>query len=209
MECPRRPQATCLVGMRCGQILQSLQGRRIDGSCRRSFLQKATGMADIPIVGGEHQFCQFRIAEFGERRLRLIGHRTDHIFSILADGIIRDLVDATVAAIVLLNLSSMAGLHVVPVNHPGIAIRTIPQVENLRCAVAGQQKVGAMTSDVSRSLRSEEIHVQSLAMNIVHEELVAITRRPGIGEVDHGTGMGVAAARLVGLVVASMRGGAR
>ena len=55
---------------------------------------------------------------------------------------IADLVDSSVAAIVPLDFAAMARLHVVPIDHPSVAIGAVTQVQDLRSLVPGQQKVG-------------------------------------------------------------------
>ena len=58
-----------------------------------------------------------------------------------------------------------------------------------------------MTSDIARSFLLEDIDVQSLAVDVVHENAITIVLRPSSAQVDHRTGMRVPAARLIGLAV--------
>src|SRR5690348_9389535 len=60
-------------------------------------------------------------------------------------------------------------------------------------------------ADKSGALALGDIHVDALAVNVVHEELTAIFLRPTVAKIDHQTGVGMAAARRIGTAIAGMR----
>src|ERR1700693_1473990 len=50
--------------------------------------------------------------------------------------------------------------------------------------------------------------MEAAAVDVAHEHLAAIRRRPGTAQVDHGAAVGVPAAGAVGAIVASVRAAA-
>src|SRR6185436_5563567 len=60
-------------------------------------------------------------------------------------------------------------------------------------------------ADKAGALALGAIHVDALAVNVVHEELAAISLWPTVAEIDHQAGVGMAAARRIGTAIAGMR----
>ena len=96
----------------------------------------------------------------------------------------------------------VTSLHVVPIDDIHLAVRTIAEVEHLRCTVQGQQKVGTMAADESRTPRGKNVCVQALAMNVVHDDLIAVLLGPGTAQINHRPGMRVAAPCFTRLFIA-------
>src|SRR5690606_26694211 len=100
-------------------------------------LQDSPGVADVPIVTMQNEFCQLDVTKT---------FQVDRFPLRLTVG---DLVDAAVATVVDLDLVAVTGLHVVPVDHVCLTVRAVAEVQYLRGAVAGQQKVRTMAADVT------------------------------------------------------------
>ena len=79
-------------------------------------------MSNKPIVRMQNQLSQFLIGLFRQIRAR---------FTLT----INDLIDAPIGTIMNTDFSSVASLHIVPVDHPGVAVGTITQIEDLRSLV--------------------------------------------------------------------------
>ena len=103
-------------------------------------------------------------------------------------------------------LRAVALVLVVPVDDVDVAVGAVPEVEHLAPRVVGLQEVGAVRGDVARALRLQPIDVDAAAVDVVHEDGVAILLGPGVAaEIDHRAGVGVAAAGRVGPAVAGVR----
>src|SRR6266566_802440 len=59
-------------------------------------------------------------------------------------------------------------------------------------------------ADEAGALALRGVYVDALAMNVVHEELAAISLRPTVAEIDHQPGMGMAAAHRIGTAIAGV-----
>ena len=94
------------------------------------------------------------------------------------------LVDAPVRPVPDLRLLVVARLLVVPVDHVDVAVRPVLEVDEPRPGVVRQQEVRAVRRDVAGALRRQHVHVEPPAVDVAHEQLVAVLGRPGAAEVD-------------------------
>jgi hypothetical protein len=177
-----------LAGIRAAQGLKHL----IDFVVRPPFLEDPPGVSGVPLVGVGLHPDQSRIVEFPEvlwRGLRLA---------------VTDLEDAAVRAVVGIHLVVVALVLVVPVDHVHAAVRPVLEVDDLRPGVVGKQEVRRMRAQETGAARREDVPVDPRAVDVVHEQRSAILRRPGIAEVDHRPGMGMAAPRRVRTTIAAV-----
>src|SRR5262245_13862297 len=144
-------------------------------------------MPAVPFVVMREQFHQLLIAQLLQIHFHGLG------------VVIDDAVNPAVAAVVLVGFAEVALLHVVPVDDPDLAVGAVGQVEHLRPLVAGQEEVGPVMGDEAAALGFEQVDVEAVAVDVVHEDRAAIFLGPGPALIDHAAGVGVAAAELVGL----------
>jgi len=145
-----------------------------------AFLKDAAGLADVPVITVELEIDEFLIGEFLEIDVGRLGVA------------INDFEDAAVGAIVALVFTVVAFIFIVPVDDVDLTIGSVAQVEHLGPFVVGEEEVGCGVADVTGAARGEEIHIEARAVDVVHDELVAVFGGPVIGEIDHGPGVGVA-----------------
>ena len=119
---------------------------------------------------------------------------------------VADLEDAPERLLVELGIAAVALVLVVPVDHVDAAVGAVAEVEHLAPRVVGQQEVRAVRGDVARALPLQPIGVGAAAVDVVHEDRLAVLARPGVAaEVDHRPGVGVAAAGRCRAAVAGVR----
>ena len=144
---------------------------------RAALLQDPPGVAHVPVVGVELQRDQLVVGQLLQVDRRGLG------------VLVGDLEDAAVGAVVAVRVAMMAGVGVVPVDHVHLAVGAVLQVEDLRPAIAGQAEIGGPIADVARALGRQQVLVEPLAVDVVHEDLVAILRpasfRPGRSSPRH------------------------
>src|SRR6516225_2860516 len=102
----------------------------------------------------------------------------------------------------------MAGLFVIPIDQENIAVGSISEIDKPCPSVVGQKEIRAMSSVVTGSLGLQVVHIQTPAVNVAHEPLVAIFLGSCAAQVNHRAAMGVSAAGTVGSVVTPMGRGA-
>ena len=116
---------------------------------------------------------------------------------------VADLVDAAERLVVNFGVAAVALVLVVPVDHVHGSVRAVPEVQHLAPRIVGLQEVGPVGCGVSGSLPLQAIHVGPGAMDVVHEDRVAVFLRPVVAaEIDHRAGMRVTAAGRIGSAVA-------
>src|SRR5262245_50991974 len=100
----------------------------------------------------------------------------------------------------------MALVLVVPVNDVHRSIGTIPEIQHLAPRVVGFQEVGTVGGRIPGTRALQPIHVGAGAVNVVHEDRVAVFLRPVVpSEIDHRAGVRVTAASRIGSAVARVR----
>src|SRR5207248_11629652 len=63
--------------------------------------------------------------------------------------------------------------------------------------IVGQQYIAVVVAAVAGALAFERVVVDAAAVDVAHEDAVAVAVRPVVAKVDHAAGVGVAAAGLV------------
>ena len=119
---------------------------------------------------------------------------------------VADLEDAAQRLLVQLRVGAVALVLVVPVDHVHRAVGAVLEVQHLAPGIVGEQEVGAVRRRVARSRSLQAVHVRPEAVDVVHEDRVAILRRPAVApEIDHRAGVGVAAAGRARAAVGGVR----
>ena len=172
----QRPEGAQLTGV-VGVLEENLFQRGGSGRVGAAFLEEATGVADIPIVGVEVMGDQFGVGKLGEVDLHGL------------HGIGDDLIHAAVGAIGEF-LLLVAGDLVVPVIDEDAAIRTILGREAAEPAVGAHAEIDLLLAAITAALRDHRLAAQLVHVDVVEEELVAPFGREGAAEVDHRAGVG-------------------
>ena len=94
----------------------------------------------------------------------------------------------------LLVFAVVALVAVVPVDEHHLAVGPGLERDELRPTVVGEEEVGFAVADITRTDRRQPVLVKPGAVDVVHEQLVAVAVGPGATEVDAGPAVGVAAA---------------
>src|SRR6266851_1808854 len=145
------------------------------------------------LVLRRHELHQFVVAQFGQvqpRRLLVV---------------IDDLVNAAVAAVVAVLAGVVALVLVIPIDDIDRAVLVVELVEGLRPGIVEIQEVLAVMADVAGAAALYDVHVQSLAVDVSHEEFAAILRGPGLAQVTHHARVRMAAAGGVAAGVGGVR----
>ena len=107
------------------------------------------------------------------------------------------------------DVAVMALVLVVPVDHVDAAVGAVPEADDLRPAVVGQQEIGGVRGRRSPSPSGRAMSRLSRAPWMLFMKIEPrYSLGPGAALVDHGAGVGVAAAGAVGAAVAAVRVGA-
>src|SRR4051794_40426984 len=83
-------------------------------------------------------------------------------------------INTTVGSIMTLDVGVVTRIQVVPIDDVHLPIRPVPQIQDLRCQIIGKQKILTMMPDKPRALPLQNIHIDPLAMDVVHEDARAI-----------------------------------
>src|SRR5579875_284261 len=96
---------------------------------------------------------------------------------------------------------------VVPIAEEDTAVGTIHQCQATEPGVVGQEKILAMMSDVAGAVPFQHVLIDAVTVQVTHENMMTILVGPIVAEVDHGAGMGVAAAGNIVYALAATRTG--
>src|SRR5205823_6687443 len=95
---------------------------------------------------------------------------------------IGDLVNAAVRAIDLSEVVTLAGVG--PVGNEDAAVRPVVQGDAAEPCIVGEQEIAAVMGDVAGTVAFENILIDAVAVNIAHENVVAVGIGPVIAEID-------------------------
>lgn len=162
-------------------LAQSRGGGRAELSAVGAFLQHAPAMADREFL---------RVADGGDKGLVRETREVDP-----GDGLIAvdDFVDAPVASVVSVLAIVVALVFVVPVDDEHGAVLVVELVEGLAPGIVEIEEIGGVATDEAGAAAFGKVHVEPLAVDIADEHFVVVLGWPGASEVDHQTGVGVAA----------------
>ena len=153
-------------------------------------MEEPAGVADEPVVVMSEEIDELGIALRCEVDLHRGGVAT----------VVHHLEDPAVAAIVLLVFAVVALVAVIPVDEHHLPVGPCLEGNELRPGVVGEEKVGLAVADIARTDRREPVLIEPGAVDVVHEQLVAVAIGPRAAEVDAGPAVGMAAAAGVRLL---------
>ena len=102
----------------------------------------------------------------------------------------------------------MAGLAVIPVDQVDRAVRTGLEVDASEPGVVSEQEIVAVLADEPRSLGNEHVGVETVSMDVGHEDPTAPLARESVRLVDHRAAVSMSAPDRGGPTVARVRCGA-
>src|SRR6266404_1021320 len=95
--------------------------------------------------------------------------------------------DSSITPVVALRVIQVALIFIIPIDHEYRSVRTGFQVDDLRPTVVELNEVRGVMSDEARALNLGNIHVDTGAMNIVHENLACKLVGPAIALINEQT----------------------
>ena len=107
-------------------------------------------------------------------------------------GAVGDFVDPAIGAVDFLVVVTLPGVG--PVADIDAAIGAIGEVNAAEPGIVGEHKIAAMAAHVAGAFALEDVVVHPAAVQIAHEDGVAIEIGPVVAQIDHGADVGVAAA---------------
>ena len=172
----QRPEGAQLAGI-VGVLEENLFQRGGRGRVGAAFLEEATGVTDIPIVGVEVVGDQLGVGELREVDLHGL------------HGVGDDLIHTPVGAVGEVLLLVARDL-VIPVVDEDAAVGSILGREAAEPAVGAHAEVDLLLAAITAALRDHRLAAQLVHMDVVEEELVAPFGGEGAAEVDHRAGVG-------------------
>src|SRR5260370_15530665 len=106
--------------------------------------------------------------------------------------IMNNLADPAVPPIDSIVIMAFAGIG--PVGDKNAAVRPVLDTDASKPRIVGEQKILAVMRDVAGAFAFEDVVVDAIAMQVAHENGVAIAFGPIVGQVDHDADVGMAAA---------------
>ena len=149
-------------------------------------------MADLPIVLVQLQGDEFFILELGQVEVFLrLGLAVDHFIH--------------AARFAMDDARAVALARVVPIGDIHAAIGSGLQADAAKPSVVGHQKIFAVVADIARAFPLKHVVVQAVAVDVAHEDRVAITVGPVVAQVNQRAGVSVTAAGFAMLPLTAAR----
>src|SRR5690606_5603747 len=99
----------------------------------------------------------------------------------------------------------MALVLVIPINHEHRSCRINLEINPLRPKIVRVDEILAMACRITRSRPLDVIHIDPIAVDVVHHDGVAVHSPMFIAQVEHRTGMSMAPTGSTGAEVSGMR----
>src|SRR5216683_1221407 len=137
-------------------------------------------MSDMPVILMQLSLYQFRITEL------------DQVFRERTRFVINNFVNSAVAPVDSIIIVAFACVG--PIGDKDASIRTVLNADASKPRIVGEHEILAVMGDITGALAFQDVVVHAVAVEVASEEGVAKAVGPVIGEVDHGSDMGMAAA---------------
>ncbi len=189
-----RRMRSWIAGLANGRRTERLE-HRIHQGARPSFLEDSAGVPGMPLVGKSlhlHERTAAQLLEVLLERLRFSE---------------ADLEDPPVGAVVAVHVVVVALVLVVPIDHEDAAVGPVLEADDLRPEIVGQEEVGGVRADETRTAGLQDVAVDPSPVDVVHEQRALVLGRPGTAQIDHRPRVRMAAAGGVGPAVAAVRVG--